>query len=74
MNENLNLLEILKDCPKGAKLYSPVFGECTFENVNEIKNKKKREKKMEEERLKKEDEKKTEKEKSEYERLKKIYG
>ena len=27
MNENLNLVEILKDYPKGTKLYSPVWGE-----------------------------------------------
>lgn len=33
MNKNLNLLEILKDCPKGTKLYSPVFGEVEFEGV-----------------------------------------
>lgn len=33
MNENLNLVEILKDCPKGTKLYSPVFGEVEFEGV-----------------------------------------
>lgn len=25
--KELNLVEILKDCPKGTKLYSPVFGE-----------------------------------------------
>ena len=30
MNENLNLVEILKDCPKGTKLYSTVFGEVEF--------------------------------------------
>ena len=36
MNENLNLVEILKDCPKGTKLYSPVFGEVEFENINDI--------------------------------------
>ena len=30
MNENLNLVEILKDCPKGTKLYSPIFGEVEF--------------------------------------------
>ena len=30
MNENLNLVEILKDCPKGTKLYSSVFGEVKF--------------------------------------------
>ena len=36
MNENLNLLEILKDCPEGTKLYSPVFGEVKFESINDI--------------------------------------
>ena len=31
MNENINLCEILKDCPKGTKLYSPICGEvCLF--------------------------------------------
>ena len=37
MNENLNLVEILKDCPKGTKLYSTVFGEvelCAVECNN----------------------------------------
>ena len=29
-NENLNLAEILKDCPKGTKLYSLIFGEVEF--------------------------------------------
>ena len=33
MNENLNLVEILKDCPKGTKLYSPIFGEVELEEV-----------------------------------------
>lgn len=33
MNENLNLVEILKDCPSGTKLYSTVFGEVIFDNV-----------------------------------------
>ena len=33
MNENLNLVEILKDCPNGTKLYSPIFGEVEFEEV-----------------------------------------
>lgn len=33
MNENLNLVDILKDCPKGTKLYSPIFGEVEFEGV-----------------------------------------
>lgn len=35
MNENLNLVEILKDCPKGTKLYSSVFGEVKFDCVKE---------------------------------------
>ena len=35
MNENLNLVEILKDCPKGTKLYSTVFGEVKFMGINE---------------------------------------
>ena len=30
MNENLNLVEILKDCKNGTKLYSPIFGEVEF--------------------------------------------
>ena len=34
MNENLNLVEILKDCPKGTKLYSSVFGEVEFDHIN----------------------------------------
>ena len=34
MNENLNLVEILKDCPKGTKLYSTVFGSVEFDHIN----------------------------------------
>lgn len=34
MNENINLVEILKDCPKGTKLYSPIFGEGEFLRIN----------------------------------------
>ena len=30
MNEKLNLVKILKDCPKGTKFYSTIFGEVTF--------------------------------------------
>lgn len=30
MNKNLNLYEILKNVPKGTKLYSPLFGEVEF--------------------------------------------
>ena len=33
MNENLNLVEILKDCPKGTKLYSTICGEVKFITV-----------------------------------------
>ena len=33
MNENLNLVEILKDCPKGTKLYSPVYGDVELLSV-----------------------------------------
>ena len=33
MNENLNLVEILKDCPKGTKLYSIIFGDVKFNHV-----------------------------------------
>lgn len=34
MNKNLDLTKILKDCPKGTKLYSPALGECTLEEIN----------------------------------------
>ena len=34
MNENINLCEILKDCPKGTKLWSPVWGDITFEMID----------------------------------------
>lgn len=30
MNENLNLCEILKDCQRGTKLYSPLYGDVEF--------------------------------------------
>ena len=33
MNENLNLVEILKDCQKGTKLYSIVYGEVEFDGI-----------------------------------------
>ena len=33
MNENLNLVEILKDCPKGTKLYTTVYGEVEFDGI-----------------------------------------
>ena len=34
MNENIDLTKILKDCPKGTKLYSPIFGEVEFVEYN----------------------------------------
>lgn len=33
MNEKLNLVEILKDFPKGTKLYSPVYGDVELVDV-----------------------------------------
>ena len=30
MNENIDLTKILKDCPKGTKFYTPVWGEVVF--------------------------------------------
>ena len=33
MNERIDLTKILKDCPKGTKLYSPIFGELDFEEI-----------------------------------------
>ena len=33
MNEKLNLVEILKDCPKGTKLYSTNFGVVEFDEI-----------------------------------------
>lgn len=38
MNENINLVELLKDCPKGAKLYTPIYGEVEFDNINNGSN------------------------------------
>lgn len=35
MNKKLNLIEILKDCPIGTKLYSPLFGEVIFDGIDE---------------------------------------
>ena len=30
MENEINIAEILKDCSKGTKLYTPLFGEVTF--------------------------------------------
>lgn len=34
MNEKLNLVKILKDCPKGTKLYSPLYGDVELVSVS----------------------------------------
>ena len=33
MNENIDLTEILKDCPAGTKLYSTIFGDVKFSHI-----------------------------------------
>ena len=33
MNENIDLTKILKDCPKGWKFYTPIWGEVTFNSI-----------------------------------------
>lgn len=35
MNENIDLTKILKDCPKGWKLYTPIFGEVELSSIEE---------------------------------------
>ena len=37
MNENINLCEILKDCPKGWKFWSPIFGKVEFEQIFKLR-------------------------------------
>ena len=32
-NNKINIAEILKDCPEGTKLYSPIFGNVSFEKL-----------------------------------------
>lgn len=34
MNENINLVEILKDCPEGTKFYSSVYGELIYSSMH----------------------------------------
>ena len=34
MNENIDLTQILKDCPKGTKLWHTVYGEVEFYNIS----------------------------------------
>lgn len=35
MENNINIAEILKDCPEGMKLYSPLFGEVKLNGISE---------------------------------------
>lgn len=34
MENNINIAEILKDCPKGMELYSPICGEVKFNEID----------------------------------------
>ena len=34
MENKINIAKLLKDCPKGTKLYSPITGECTLDLVD----------------------------------------
>lgn len=34
MNENIDLTKVLKDCPKGTKFYSSIYGEVEFDSIN----------------------------------------
>lgn len=34
MENKINIAEILKDCPKGMKLYSPLYGEVEYQRIN----------------------------------------
>ena len=36
MNENLNLVEALKDCSQGTKLYSPIYGDVELVKVSQF--------------------------------------
>ena len=38
MNENIDLTKILKNCPKGWKLWSPIFGQIEFFSISENYN------------------------------------
>ena len=33
MENKINIAKILRDMPKGTKLYSPLFGECILDEV-----------------------------------------
>lgn len=35
MENKINVAKLLKDCPKGIKLYSPLCGDCELYNIND---------------------------------------
>ena len=36
MNKNIDLTKILKDCPKGWKFYSSVYGDVSFQGIADL--------------------------------------
>ena len=36
MNENINLCEILKDCPINTEFYSPLIGNCKLSSISDV--------------------------------------
>lgn len=38
MNENIDLTKILKNCPKGWKFYSNIYGDIIFDSIGPIQN------------------------------------
>lgn len=36
MKKEINIAAILKDKPKGIRLYSPIFGECAFIFIQDV--------------------------------------
>ena len=36
MNENIDLTKTLKDCPKGWKFYSSVYGDVSFQGITDL--------------------------------------
>ena len=37
MNEKIDLTKILKSCPKGWKLYTPIFGDVELKEIDTSK-------------------------------------
>ena len=36
MENKINIAEILRDCPKDTKLYSPLFGEVELKTIHDL--------------------------------------